>query len=581
MKAKGSVLLAESLMREGVDVIFGYPGGVVLPFYDYLYDSRLKHILVRHEQGAAHMADGYARASGKVGVCLATSGPGATNTITGIVTANMDSVPMVIITGQVPRAMIGNDAFQEADIVGMTRTCTKYNFLVKEPGDIPQTIKEAFYIASTGRPGPVLVDIPKDVFLTEAQAHFPERVHIRSYRPTFEGHSGQIKEVAKAFLKARKPVLYTGGGIIISGANEELRQLAEYTHMPVTNTLLGLGGFPSGHPQFLGMLGMHGTWYANNAVAESDLLIAIGARFDDRATGKIDEFAKHAKIIHIDIDPSCIQKNIKVDIPVVGDAKYILTKLNEEVRKLASSEHYASLYQAWNDQIGEWREIHPLGYDLDHEVIKPQWVIEELSRNAAGDAIIATDVGQHQMWTAQFFKFRNPRTLLTSGGLGTMGYGFPAALGAQVAFPDRSVIAVVGDGSFQMNVQELSTAVQYNLPVKVVIINNLNLGMVRQWQEFFYNKRYSAIDLTVCPDYVKLAEAYGVKGLRASKSSEMMDVLQETLRHDGPVVADFVVAYDENVFPMVGPGCANKNMILGNEKREEIPTIPAGAAMNS
>jgi acetolactate synthase-1/2/3 large subunit len=426
-----------------------------------------------------------------------------------------------------------------------------------------------------------LVDIPKDVFLTEAQAHFPERVHIRSYRPTFEGHSGQIKEVAKAFLKARKPVLYTGGGIIISGANEELRQLAEYTHMPVTNTLLGLGGFPSGHPQFLGMLGMHGTWYANNAVAESDLLIAIGARFDDRATGKIDEFAKHAKIIHIDIDPSCIQKNIKVDIPVVGDAKYILTKLNEEVRKLASSEHYASLYQAWNDQIGEWREIHPLGYDLDDEVIKPQWVIEELSRNAAGDAIIATDVGQHQMWTAQFFKFRNPRTLLTSGGLGTMGYGFPAALGAQVAFPDRSVIAVVGDGSFQMNVQELSTAVQYNLPVKVVIINNLNLGMVRQWQEFFYNKRYSAIDLTVCPDYVKLAEAYGVKGLRASKSSEMMDVLQETLRHDGPVVADFVVAYDENVFPMVGPGCANKNMILGNEKREEIPTIPAGAAMNS
>jgi acetolactate synthase I/II/III large subunit len=581
MKAKGSVLLAESLMREGVDVIFGYPGGVVLPFYDYLYDSPLKHILVRHEQGAAHMADGYARASGKVGVCLATSGPGATNTITGIVTANMDSVPMVIITGQVPRAMIGNDAFQEADIVGMTRTCTKYNFLVKEPSDIPQTIKEAFYIASTGRPGPVLVDIPKDVFLTEAQAHFPERVHIRSYRPTLEGHSGQIKEVAKAFLKARKPVLYTGGGIIISGASQELRQLAEYTHMPVTNTLLGLGGFPSGHPQFLGMLGMHGTWYANSAVAESDLLIAIGARFDDRATGKIDEFAKHARIIHIDIDPSCIQKNIKVDIPVVGDAKYILTKLNEEVRKLAPSEQFAGLYQTWNRQIEQWREIHPLAYEMDEEVIKPQWVIEELSRHAAGDTIITTDVGQHQMWTAQFFKFRNPRTLLTSGGLGTMGYGFPAALGAQVAFPDRSVIAVVGDGSFQMNVQELSTAVQYQLPVKVVIINNLNLGMVRQWQEFFYNKRYSAIDLTVCPDYVKLAEAYGVKGLRASRSSEMMDVLQETLRHNGPVVADFVVAYDENVFPMVGPGCANRNMILGNEKREEIPSIPAGAAMNS
>jgi len=581
MKAKGSILLAESLMREGVDVIFGYPGGVVLPFYDYLYDSPLKHILVRHEQGAAHMADGYARASGKVGVCLVTSGPGATNTITGIVTANMDSVPMVVITGQVPRAMIGNDAFQEADIVGMTRVCTKYNFLVKDPADIPQTIKEAFYIASTGRPGPVLVDIPKDVFLTEGQAHFPERVHIRSYRPTYEGHPGQIKEAAKAFLKARKPVLYTGGGIIISGANEELKKLAEYTRIPVTNTLLGLGGFPSEHPQFLGMLGMHGTWYANYAVAESDLLIAVGARFDDRATGKIGEFAKHAKIIHVDIDPSCIQKNIKVDIPVVGDAKYILTRLNEEVQNLASSEHFAGLYQDWNRQIKEWRQIHPLGYEMDDEVIKPQWVIEELSRHAAGNTIITTDVGQHQMWTAQFFKFRSPRTLLTSGGLGTMGYGFPAALGAQVAFPDRSVIAIVGDGSFQMNVQELSTAVQYHLPVKLVIINNLNLGMVRQWQEFFYNKRYSAIDLTVCPDYVKLAEAYGVKGVRATKTSEMMDVLQETLNHDGPVVADFVVSYDENVFPMVGPGRANKEMIVGNEKREEIPSIPAGAAMNS
>jgi acetolactate synthase I/II/III large subunit len=581
MKAKGSILLAESLRREGVDVIFGYPGGVVLPFYDHLYDSPLKHILVRHEQGGAHMADGYARASGKVGVCLATSGPGATNTVTGIVTAYMDSIPVVFITGQVPRAMIGNDAFQEADIVGMTRTCTKHNFLIKDPSAIPQIIKEAFYIAGTGRPGPVLVDIPKDVFQGEGNLHFPESVHIRSYRPTYEGHLGQIKEAAKAFLKARRPVLYTGGGIIISGAHKELRDLADYTHIPVTNTLLGLGGFPHDHPQFLGMLGMHGTWYANNAVADSDLLIAVGARFDDRATGKIDEFAKFAKIIHIDIDPSAIQKNIKVDIPVVGDASNVLAKLNEEVRKLASSDQFAVLYQDWRHQIEEWKVAHPLSYQLDDKVIKPQWVIEEISKHAAGDAIIATDVGQHQMWTAQYFQFRNPRTLLSSGGLGTMGFGYPAALGAQAAFPDRQVIAIVGDGGFQMNVQEMSTAVQYQLPVKVFIINNFNLGMVRQWQEVFYNKRYSHIDLSVCPDYVKLAEAYGVKGLRASESSEMLDVLREALNHDGPVVADMQVAYDENVYPMVGPGCANKNMILGDEKKEEIPALSASAAINS
>jgi acetolactate synthase-1/2/3 large subunit len=581
MKVKGSVLLAESLRREGVEVVFGYPGGVVLPFYDHLLDAPIRHILVRHEQGGAHMADGYARATGRVGVCLATSGPGATNTVTGIATAYMDSVPVVVITGQVPRALIGNDAFQEADIVGITRPCTKHNFLIKDSGDIPQTIKEAFYLASTGRPGPVVVDIPKDVFQGEANAHFPEHVHIRSYRPTYEGHLGQIKEAAKAFLKARQPVLYTGGGIIISGAHQELRELAEYTHIPVTNTLLGLGGFPHDHPQFLGMLGMHGTWYANNAVADSDLLIAVGARFDDRATGKTDEFAKYAKIIHIDIDPSAIQKNVRVDIPIVGDARNCLTKLLDEVRKLASSEHYAELYQDWNNQIDEWKALHPLSYSLDDRVIKPQWVIEEISRHAAEDAIISTDVGQHQMWTAQYFHFRNPRTLLSSGGLGTMGYGFPAALGAQAAFPGRQVIAIVGDGGFQMNVQELATAVQYNLPVKVFIINNHNLGMVRQWQEIFYNKRYSSIDLSVCPDYQRLAEAYGVKGLKAKESSEMLDVLNEALNQEGPVVADMVVAYDENVFPMVGPGCANKNMILGTEKKEEIPVLSASAAISS
>ncbi len=581
MKSTGSILLAESLRREGVEVIFGYPGGVVLPFYDHLYDAPLRHILVRHEQGGAHMADGYSRATGRVGVCLATSGPGATNTITGIATAYMDSVPVVFITGQVPRALIGNDAFQEADIVGMTRACTKHNFLIKDTADIPLTIKEAFYIASTGRPGPVLVDIPKDVFQGEASPHYPEQVHIRSYRPTYEGHVGQIKEAAKAILKARRPVLYTGGGIIISDAHRELRQLAEYAHIPVTNTLLGLGGFPHDHPQFLGMLGMHGTWYANNAVADSDLLIAVGARFDDRATGKTDEFTKFAKIIHIDIDPSAIQKNIKVDIPIVGDARNCLTKLCEEVKKLAPTEHFAELYQDWNSLIEEWKMVHPLSYRLDEKVIKPQWVIEEISKNAAKDAIISTDVGQHQMWTAQYFQFSNPRTLLSSGGLGTMGYGFPAALGAQAAFPDRQVIAIVGDGGFQMNVQELSTAVQYHLPVKVFIINNSNLGMVRQWQEVFYNKRYSHIDLSVSPDYLRLAEAYGVKGLRAKHPSEMLDVLSEALNHEGPVVVDMVVKYDENVYPMVGPGCVNKNMILGTEKKEEIPVLSASAAINS
>jgi acetolactate synthase I/II/III large subunit len=581
MKMKGSELLGEALMREGVDVIFGYPGGVVLPFYDYLYGSRLRHILVRHEQGATHMADGYSRATGKVGVALVTSGPAATNTVTGLTNAHMDSIPMVVITGQVPTAMIGNDAFQEADIVGMTRPCTKYSFLLKSSSEITQAIKEAFYIASTGRPGPVLIDVPKDVFVGEAKAHFPEKVNLRSYRPTYEGHPGQIKVAAQAILKARKPVLYTGGGIVISGAAPALTALSEYAAIPVTNTLLGLGGIAGDHPNFLGMLGMHGTWYANMAVAESDLLIAVGARFDDRATGKIDEFAKHAQIIHIDIDPSGIEKNIKVDIPIVGDARQVLEKLVEEVKRLAPSEQYEAKHQPWNDQIIDWKASYPLHYELEEDVIKPQWLIEEICRFAPEDAIIATDVGQHQMWTAQYFKFRKPRTLLTSGGLGTMGFGFPAALGAQAAYPDRPVIAIVGDGGFQMNIQELATAAQYNLPVKTFIVNNSNLGMVRQWQEIFYQKRYSHVDLSCSPDFVKVAEAYGVKGLRATKPSELDDMVTEAMNHNGPVVMECKVAPEENVFPMVGPGCANHNMLLKFEKKDEIPVIPVGAALNS
>lgn len=581
MKLKGSELLGEALMREGVDVIFGYPGGVVLPFYDYLYGSRLRHILVRHEQGATHMADGYSRATGKVGVALVTSGPAATNTVTGLTTAHMDSVPMVVITGQVPTALIGNDAFQEADIVGMTRPCTKYSYLLKNSNDITQAVKEAFYIASTGRPGPVLIDVPKDVFVGEGKAHFPDKVNLRSYHPAYEGHAGQIKEAARAILRARKPVLYTGGGIIISGANPALTELSEYAAIPVTNTLLGLGGISGNHPNFLGMLGMHGTWYANMAVAESDLLIAVGARFDDRATGKVDEFAKHAKIIHIDIDPSGIQKNIKVDIPIVGDARQVLEKLVEEVRQLAPREQFAAKHTGWNDQIGDWKKSYPLQYEMDNNSIKPQWLIEEICRFAPDDAIVATDVGQHQMWTAQYFRFLKPRTLLTSGGLGTMGYGFPAALGAQVAYPERPVIAIVGDGGFQMNIQELATAAQYNLPVKVFIVNNQNLGMVRQWQEIYYQKRYSHVDLSCSPDFVKVAEAYGVKGFRATRPSELDDMVDAAMKHEGPVVMDCLVTREENVFPMVGPGSANRNMLLGFEKKEEIPAIPAGAAINS
>ncbi|MBI5788527.1 MAG: biosynthetic-type acetolactate synthase large subunit [Candidatus Schekmanbacteria bacterium] len=561
MKRIGAKVLVEALEKEGVEVIFGFPGGVVLQIYDELFGSKIRHILTRHEQGAIHAADGYARASGKPGVCLVTSGPGATNTVTGIATAYMDSIPVVIFTGQVPTPMIGNDAFQEADIVGITRPITKHNYLVKDVDDLPRVIKEAFYVATTGRPGPVLVDIPKDVTVRETDVPYPDSVSMPGYNPNFKVHPGQIEEAAQAISAAKRPVFYTGGGIIISGAHEELRQAAELTQIPVTTTLLGLGGFPSGHDLSLGMLGMHGTWYANMAISDADLVIAVGARFDDRVTGKIDEFAPHARIIHVDIDPSSISKNVRVDIPVVGDAKEALRKLLGELKKLYGKDGKTNTCE-WLALIREWKQTHPLKYHQSTEIIKPQYVIEEICRLTNGEAIITTEVGQNQMWAAQFYQYKYPRGFISSGGLGTMGFGFPAAIGAQMAFPDKMVFDIAGDGSIQMNIQELATAVQHHLPVKIAILNNHFLGMVRQWQQLFYHKRYSATCLQSNPDFVKLAEAYGALGLRAEKPEDVLPVLQQAIGTPRTVVMDFVISREENVAPMVPAGKALKDMIL-------------------
>ena len=568
MKLSGAKIILESLLKEGVDAIFGFPGGVILPIYDVLLDSPLKHILVRHEQAAAHAADGYARASGKVGVCLVTSGPGATNVVTGVATAYMDSIPVVIITGQVPTAMIGNDSFQEADIVGITRPCTKHNYLVKDVKDLAITIKEAFHIAATGRPGPVLVDVPKDVILSEANFHYPENIHIRSYNPTYDGHQGQILKAAKAMVKAKRPVIYAGGGVINSGASEELVKLAKKLYAPVTTTLLGLGSFPGNSPLSLGMLGMHGAWHTNMAVSSTDLILAIGARFDDRVTGKIEGFAPGALIIHVDIDPSVISKNVRVDIPVVGDAQKVLAKLNQVLETLPDRVNLKERRQ-WIKQIQEWKRAHPLAYEQSDRVIKPQFVVEEISNLTKGEAIITTEVGQSQMWAAQFYQFLRPRTFLSSGGLGTMGYGFPAAMGAQVAFPDMLVIDIAGDGSFQMNLQELATVVQYELPVKVAILNNGCLGMIRQWQELFFACRYSHSELVSTPDFVKLAEAYGAVGMRATKPEEVRPTLEKAFSIPKPVIMDFQVAPEECVFPMVPAGAAIKDMILGKPQPAE------------
>ena len=564
-KKNGAQILLECLIKEGVDTVFGFPGGAVLPIYDALYDSPLKHVLVRHEQGAVHMADGYARALGRPGVVIVTSGPGATNTVTGIATAYMDSIPMIVITGQVPTALIGNDAFQEADIVGITRPCTKHNYLVKDLKDLPRIIKESFYIATTGRPGPVLIDIPKDV-LTAAMGElkYPEKITIESYQPNYKGHPGQIRKALQLILSAKRPVIYAGGGVVLSNAAQELKAFAEKLGIPTTTTLMGLGGFPGTHDLFMGMLGMHGTFCANMAVTNTDCLIAIGARFDDRVTGKIDEFAPYADIIHIDIDPTSISKNVKVDIPIVGDVREVLKEMVKALPQAKALKEHRKAIAEWQAQVNEWRTAHALSYKQEaNGKIKPQFVIEKLYELTKGNAIITTEVGQNQMWAAQFFKYDKPRTFLTSGGLGTMGFGFPAAIGAQIAFPDRTVAVIAGDGSLQMNIQELATAVQYKLPVKVVILNNMVLGMVRQWQELFFEKRYSHTCISVAPDFVKLADAYGAVGLRAKKPSEVEQVLKEGLAvKDRPVLMDFRIDQFEGVYPMVPAGQPLNKMLL-------------------
>lgn len=558
MKLNGAQMVLEALKEEGVDVIFGYPGGAVLSLYDAIYDANIRHIMPRHEQGAVHAADGYARATGRPGVVFATSGPGATNLVTGIATAYMDSVPLVVFTGQVASPLIGTDAFQEADIFGITLPITKHNYLVTCVEELPRIIKEAFYLATTGRCGPVLIDLPKDVQAAEGQYRYPKKVDILGYNPTYEGHPGQINRAVKAISRACKPIIYAGGGVVASGAHEELMALVERTGIPVTTTLMGLSGFPGGHRLALGMPGMHGTYWANMAMHEADLIIAIGARFDDRVTGKLSRFAQDAKIIHIDIDPAEIGKNVRVDVPIVGDVRLVLTEM---LKKIETTEHLD-----WLARIGEWRVEAPLCYNQDPEgLICPQFVIEKIYEVTKGEALIATEVGQHQMWTAQYYRFKHPRSLASSGGLGTMGYGFPASLGVQIGRPEETVICIAGDGSFQMNSQELATAVAYNLPVKVAIINNQYLGMVRQWQQMFFRRRYSSVDMESGPDFVKLAEAYGAVGLRADKPADVIPVLEKALATPGPVVIDFRVKAEENVFPMVPPNSAISEMIKGED----------------
>ena len=560
-KITGAEILIKSLIEEGVKDIFGYPGGSVIPLTDKLYAEKAIHFhLTRHEQGAVHAADGYARATGKVGVCMATSGPGATNLVTGIATAYMDSIPIVAITGQVKCMLIGNDAFQEADMVGITRPITKHNYLVRDINDLARTVKEAFHIARTGRPGPVLVDLPVDIQLQTAEFKYPKTVDLRGYKPTYKGHIGQIKKIAKAIEKSHKPLLYVGGGVILSEASGELTRLARKTNIPVTTTMMGLGAFPEDDPLSLGMLGMHGTAYANHATQESDLIIAVGARFDDRVTGRIDTFAPNATVVHIDIDPASVSKNVAVDIPVIGNAKDVLKELIKHVRK--------GKYQRWHSMINKWKKELPLRYK-DDDKLRPQYIIEqvhELTKDK--DVIIATEVGQNQMWAAQHYTYTKPRTWISSGGLGTMGYGFPAAIGAQVGRPGALVIDLAGDGSIQMNIQELAVAVLEDLPVKILILNNGYLGMVRQWQELFYHKRYAFTVLAdntscYCPDFVKLAESYGAKGIRVTKKKDVKKALQDAFRTKGPVIVEFMVEREENVFPMVPAGETISNMLHG------------------
>ncbi|MGC8668218.1 MAG: biosynthetic-type acetolactate synthase large subunit [Chthonomonadales bacterium] len=565
MRMSGAKILLECLRREGVKHIFGYPGGVLLPVYDALYGYRdIEHVLVRHEQGAAHMADGYARATGRVGVCMATSGPGATNLVTGIATAYMDSIPIVAITGQVRTAVIGKDAFQEADITGITMPITKHNYLLKDTAEIPRVVAEAFHIARSGRPGPVLIDVPFDVAKTEIEWDpdtYPKRVQIPSYRPTTRGHEMQIRKAAQAIAEAERPILYVGGGCIASGAQAEVTELAERCNILVTSTLLGKGAIDENHRLSLGMLGMHGTAYANHAVNNCDLLIAVGARFDDRVTGKVDRFAQGARVIHIDIDPAEIGKVRQPEIPIVGDVKTVLRELLKHVKPRPWTE--------WNDRIMEWKRVFPLVYPRDGKLYA-EYVIEQIGEATDWEAIMTTDVGQHQMWAAQYFRCRRPRQFITSGGLGTMGFGLPAAIGVKKALPDATVFCLSGDGSFQMCVQELMTATVYGLPVITAIINNRSLGMVRQWQELFYEQRYSHVDLQASPDFVKLAEAYGGVGMRITRPEEVRPAIEEALTvKDRPVVLDCVIPTEENVYPMIPAGMSVDEMRL-RENLEEL-----------
>jgi len=564
----GAQIVVDALKKEGVEVIFGYPGGAVIDIFDEMEKAPVRFILTRHEQGAAHAADGYARATGKVGVCIATSGPGATNLVTGLATAHMDSIPIVALTGQVHTHLIGNDAFQEADVVGITRPVTKHNYLVKDVKELPQTLKNAFHLARSGRPGPVVIDLPKDVQQAVLQKYtYPKDMEIPGYKPVLTGHSRQIKAAAEAIKNAKKPLLYTGGGVITSGASKELQELAQKCKIPVTTTLMGLGAFPETDKLALEMLGMHGTVYANYAVQESDLIIAVGARFDDRITGRIDNFAPFAKVIHIDIDPSAISKNIRVNIPVVGDCKKVLQELNKIVKPGNTKD--------WVKQIAKWKKENPLCYKNDDDILRPQYVVDEVWKITKGDAIIASEVGQNQMWAAQFYKFMEPRTWLSSGGLGTMGYGFPAALGAKVGCPDKLVIDIAGDGSIQMNIQELATSIINDIPVKILILNNGYLGMVRQWQELFYGSRYAGTILNpdkkgkckgggdYIPDFVKLAEAFGAVGMRVTDKKDVRKTLKKAFASPKTVIVDFIVSPEENVYPMVPAGASLNQMIGG------------------
>ncbi len=556
----GTQILMKVLKEEGVDTIFGYPGGAVIDIYDELANTDIKHLLVRHEQGAVHAADGFARASGRTGVCFATSGPGATNTVTGIATAYLDSIPIVIITGQVPTQLIGNDAFQEVDIVGITRPCTKHNYLVKDINSLERILREAFFLARTGRPGPILVDIPKNIQTMKATFNGPQEIVLKTYKPTYKPNVKQLSKVAGLIKNAKRPLIFSGGGAVLSGGSEALTKLAKTMNIPVTSTLMGLGGFPGTDDLWLGMPGMHGTFRANMAISQCDLMLAIGVRFDDRVTGRTDDFAPNATIVQIDIDPTSIHKNIEVAVPIVGDCKIAVEKLNELLAKEEGPEE-APDRSEWANKIKTWKETCPLAYD-QKDIIKPQYVVDTFFKMTKGEAIVTTEVGQNQMWAAQYYHFNRPNQFITSGGLGTMGFGLPAAIGAQMACPDALVVDVAGDGSIQMNIQEMATAVQYNLPIKIIILNNRYLGMVRQWQDLFFDKRYSSTTLDHNPDFVKLAEAFGAKGLRATKPEEVESVLKEGLEYKGTVIMEFVVDREENVYPMVPAGKAITDMLL-------------------